>query len=280
MSIIHVASPSGKQSQHEEDQLRSMWEQGLLIEGTKYWKDGMSEWLPLASYFEPAVSRESPTITPPPLVVESSHSQAKDPRKLTSFLVFMLWISLGMEIISILSDLAQMSLLNDTFTEAEAATNDSRQSLIAISYIGVFITTGITFLKWIYRANSNCSKFSQQKMKFTPGWSIGYYFIPILNIFRPYQVMKEIWNVSKNPTNWKKENGSSLVGWWWALWVISCFLGQVIFRNSTNAVTIDELQASTSLSIFASMIGIPLCLVAINMIKRIATMQARMIKNS
>lgn len=275
MSTIHVTSPSGSQSQHEESQLRSMWEQGLLQDGTQYWKEGMSEWRPLSEYFTPATSGS----TPPLIVAASAYSYTKDPRSLTSFLVVMLWVSLGFEIVSILSDFAQMSLLDGAYTEAEAAANDSRQGLIGLGYLGVFIVTGIAFLKWIYRANLNCRGFGADGMKFTPGWSIGYYFIPFLNLVRPYQSMKEIWQVSHSPTNWKSQSGSALLGWWWALWLISNFLGQIVFRTSMNATTIEALQASTGITIFSSIIGIPLCLVAINLVKTISTKQESLVNN-
>ena len=164
--MIHVTSPSGSQSQHEESQLRSMWEQGLLQEGTQYWKEGMSEWRPLTEYFTPPASADTP---PPITVAPSAYSYTKDPRSLTSFLVIMLWVSVGFEVVSILSDFAQMSLLDGVYTEAEAAANDSRQGLIGLGYLGVFIVTGIAFLKWIYRANLNCRGFGAEGMKFTRG---------------------------------------------------------------------------------------------------------------
>jgi len=276
MSMIHVTSPSGSQSQHEESQLRSMWEQGLLQEGTQYWKEGMSEWRPLSEYFAPPAS----TSTPPPIAAApSAYSYAKDPRSLTSFLVIMLWIDLGFEVVSILSDFGQMSLLDGAFTEAEAAANDSRQGLIGWGHLGVLVVTGIAFLKWIYRANLNCRGFGAEGMIFTPGWSIGCYFIPILNLVRPYQSMKEIWQVSHNPSNWNSQSGSALLGWWWALWLISGVLGQIVFRTSMNANTIEALQAATGIAILSSIVGIPLSLVAINLVKTISSKQESIVKN-
>jgi hypothetical protein len=278
MSLIHVTSPSGNQAEYDEEQLRSMWEQGLLQDGTQYWKEGMSEWRPLSEYFAP-VAATLTTPAPPPLI-SSPYSYSKKPHSLTSFLIVMLWISLGFEVISILSDFAQMSLLGGAYiNEAEAETNDARQSLIGIGYLGVFIVTGVAFLKWIHRANLNCRGFGAQDMSFTPGWSVGYYFIPILNLVRPYNSMKEIWQVSHDPKDWKSQQGSAILGWWWALWLISGFLGQMVFRVSMDADSVDELQVSTGLSIFASIIGIPLCIVAVNLVKTISQRHEQLVTN-
>jgi len=277
MSTIHVTSPSGAQSQYEESQLRSMWEQGLLREGTQYWTEGMPEWRPINELFHSS-SVSPPLSTPQPLHT-SSYSYSKDPRSLTSFLVIMLWIGLGFEVVSILSNFAQMVSLGGTYTEAVGAANNARQGLIALGYLGVFIVTGVAFLKWIYRANMNCRGFGARDMKFTAGWSIGYYFIPVLNLVRPYESMKEIWQVSQDPKDWKSQTGSALLGWWWALWLISGFVGQMLFRLSMNADTIDALQAATKMSIFSDIINIFLYLAGVNLVKTIANKQEALVTN-
>jgi hypothetical protein len=204
---------------------------------------------------------------------------SKDPSSLTKFLKTMLWVSLGISIISLLSDFMQMNLLSSgTFSQAAAESNDSRQQIMGILYLVAFIVTGISFLKWIHLANSNCHGFGAQGMEFTPGWSIGYYFIPFINLYKPYRAMKEIWKVSTNPANWQNERGSSLLGWWWALWLISNFLGQAAFRMSMRADTISSLQASTTISIISRIIDIPLYIVAVSLISTIFTKQERLVK--
>lgn len=162
-----------------------------------------------------------------------------NPISLTKLLKTMLWISLGISVLSLLSDFMQMNLLSaGTFSQSAAEANDSRQRVMGILYLVAFIVTGIAFLKWIHRANKNCHGFGAQGMEFTPGWSIGYYFIPFINLYKPYRAMKEIWKVSTNPANWQNENGSALLGWWWALWLICGFLGQASFRMSMSANTL------------------------------------------
>lgn len=204
---------------------------------------------------------------------------SKDPSSLTKFLKTMLWVSLGISIISLLSDFMQMNLLSSgTFSQAAAESNDSRQQIMGILYLVAFIITGISFLRWIHRANSNCRGFGAQGMEFTPGWSIGYYFIPFINLYKPYRAMKEIWKVSTNPVNWQNESGSSLLVWWWALWLISNFLGQAVFRMSMRADTISSLQASTTVSIISEIIDIPLYIVAVSLISTIFTKQERLVK--
>jgi len=80
------------------------------------------------------------------------------------------------------------------------AINGDRHLFIGLGLLGIQLTTSILFLMWIYRANSNARQLGAQGMKFSPGWSVGFYFIPILWFWKPYQAMKEIWQASKAPS--------------------------------------------------------------------------------
>ena len=217
---------------------------------------------------------------PSPALSDSGYSYVKDPRALTKLLVTMLWISLGLEVISLLSDAAEYSLLGRSYTEAEATANDNRQALIGLVYLLVYIVTVVVFAKWIYRANINSRGFGANGMRFSPGWSVGYYFIPFINLVRPYQAMKEILQVSEDPKQWAWRSVPAVIGWWWALWLICSFAGNLVFRLSLRAETIDELQTATGVSIAAGIFGIPLCLVAMKLVKTIAANQEDLVQSS
>lgn len=195
---------------------------------------------------------------------------------LTNFLKTMLWISLGITVLSLLSDFMQINLLSGSFSQARAESNDARQQMVGIIYLGALIVTGIAFLKWIYRANSNCHGLGAQGMEFSAGWSIGYYFIPFVNLYKPYRAMKEIWSVSTNPAKWENEKASPLLKWWWALWLISGFIGQISFRLTMRADTVSSLLALTNVSIISGIIDIPLYIVAVSLISTISTMQEKL----
>ena len=203
-----------------------------------------------------------------------THAFKEDPTNLTATLKTMLWVFLGLNIIAIFSDVAQINLLKSVnIAMAKAEVNDTRQQVIGIICLIAFVVTGVTFLKWIYRANLNVRGFGARELKFTPGWSIGYYFIPILNFFKPYQAMKEIWKTSKNPANWENEQGSPLLVWWWTLWLFSILFGKFTFRGVMRADTITKLSEATIVTIIDSFIWIVLTAVAISLVSRIFEMQ-------
>lgn len=206
-----------------------------------------------------------------------AYQYSKDPTSLTKVLKIMLCISLGVSILLMLSYFLQMNLLSGSYSQAEGESNDARQQAIGIIYLAVYVITGFTFLKWIHRANSNCHNFGAKDMEFTPGWCIGWYFIPIATLWKPYQAMKEIWKVSKNPSDWSNEAGSPLLGWWWTFWLSSNFLGQIVFRTSMSADTISALKVSTTASIISGIVDITLYIIALSLITAISTNQENLV---
>ena len=196
--------------------------------------------------------------------------------------IMLLWIVLTVEIISLLSDYLQYDLLqtvaNGGQISSETATdNDLRQKIIAMIYLAVFIISGITFIQWFRRAYYNLH-LKAERLSFTEGWAAGCWFVPILSLYRPNQIMKELYQetqrlLSQKNKNYAQNLTTHSIGWWWALWIISSFMGQFLFRYSSKAETIDELITSTIASIIASIIGIPLAIITVKVIKDYAEIE-------
>ena len=116
-------------------------------------------------------------------------------------------IYLILSVASFVSDLFQAELVSRAIngggvTVAEASANDDRQAVIAFIQEAVLIATAITFFFWIHRAYKNLYSFGSLGLRFSPGWSIGWFFVPIASLFRPYQVMSEIGSNSEaDPTS-------------------------------------------------------------------------------
>ncbi len=91
------------------------------------------------------------------------------------------------------------------------------------------LLAGVVCLVWIYRAYSNLPALGARDLKFTPEWAVGWWFMPFLHFFRPYQVMHELWHASDPGTSDEaaKQVGApaTLLGWWWAF-----FVGSLILR--------------------------------------------------
>ncbi len=114
-------------------------------------------------------------------------------------------------------------------SEAEALDNDNRQAAIGMLYLVTLVVVVISFLIWIHRASKNLAPLGWEDQRFSPGWAVGWWFIPIMSLFRPYQVVKEIWNGSY-PGISSDAPTSPLLGWWWATWLLSGWIGNGAFK--------------------------------------------------
>lgn len=202
---------------------------------------------------------------------------------LTRWVKLMLYVQILVALLSIVSGYFEYQVLSDfqngAYTSqekavADAEASDQRQGLVGMVYLVVFITSAVLILRWIHRANHNARQLGAKNMEFTPGWSIGYYFIPILTLWKPYQAMKEIWQVSKNPSDWGSQSVSWLLPIWWTIWLISNALGQAIFRISLRAEELDELINLNVITQVSNVLDIPLALVLLAIIRNIHSMQA------
>jgi hypothetical protein len=173
----------------------------------------------------------------------------RDPTQLTRILQFLLVALLVIDVVAFFSDIAQYQLLQSALTEDQANANDARQHVIGIAYIVVYALTAVTFGRWIYCANKNARALGAVGMQFSPGWSVGWYFIPILSLWKPYQAMKEIWQASSALEYWQGSAAAPILGWWWFAYVVSAILGQLYFRVSMAANDLSSLSSATVLGL-------------------------------
>jgi hypothetical protein len=118
----------------------------------------------------------------------------------------------------------------------------------------------IAFCLWIYRANRNLYKHQLHGMEFTPGWSVGWFFIPIATFWMPFRAMREIWKGSTTIDNddekehWKTNEPSSILGVWWALYVggrIFAYIGIFFLLGAEKGITQEEFLTGTAFVIFS-----------------------------
>lgn len=107
---------------------------------------------------------------------------------------------------------------------------DIVSTIIVLVLIALYIISSVLFFIWLYRAHRNLPSLGANNLRFSSGWAVGWFFVPIMNFFKPYQVVAEIWEFS-NPNIdvlnnlLKKEKRISplVIGWW-----VFCLLAWII----------------------------------------------------
>ena len=124
----------------------------------------------------------------------------------------------------------------------------------------------MTFCVWIYRAHGNLTALGATNLRFSPAWAVGWYFVPIMNLFRPYQVMKELWEESDPRAE------LTLVKWWWGLWIVGGFVSAGI-ASLFSEQDLSEWLVNDWRDIGADVILIVAALLAVLIVRRIVARQ-------
>jgi Domain of unknown function (DUF4328) len=279
MYAIYLRYPDGQMTQRSEEEARHLWTEGLMPSGTIYWQEGMPEWKPVAQWLgERPVVSEKPA--PDRLEVGiSSYHFLLDPGGLTVFLQRLLWISVVVACIALADDVVEfVQIQAGQMAPDQVANNDPIQGVVGLLQLGLGIVTGITFLKWIYRAYKNIQGFGAEGLRFSPGWAVGYYFIPILSLIRPVQVMSEIWRASDDPKNWQGRPGSWLIASWWTLFLLYTGITQVSVEIAMQASTNDQWMLAPLLATLGDLFSIPLSIAALRLVTEVYRRQRALVE--
>ncbi|WP_406835651.1 DUF4328 domain-containing protein [Streptomyces sp. AHU1] len=76
----------------------------------------------------------------------------------------------------------------------------------------------VLFLMWLAESRSNAQLLSPRSSLPTPGWTIGAWFIPVVNLFAPRRSVLDIGRASS--PSWEEKRGTTLVDLWWAAWIV------------------------------------------------------------
>jgi len=147
-------------------------------------------------------------------------------------------------------------------------------------YMLALIPTVVMFCVWLFRASKNARALGARGMKCSAGWAVGSFFVPIINLFKPYLAVKEVEKASDpqaGPMDWTRAKASGKVGVWWAFWIASGVLGQVTSQMamSTDPVVVhDSCVPDLIGSLLSAIAGV----LAIRVIQHIHALQERKVR--
>lgn len=245
MSEWYYEKEGTQQGPVSDTELRSLQSSGQVSGETLIWREGMDEWTPLS---------ESDLDTPTAIcaVTGERHPQAEmlqygeqwilpdqkdafvqrlnegvpevslswdeyhyaDPGKRALAAKIALAIAMAAPILLIVGSFIYGAILATT-NDGEVVYNEEAYSLF--STLGLLAVWGICFVfygRWLHLASKNAHVLAQTSLDQTPGWSVGFYFVPIASLWKPFVSMKEIYNASLGES---LDTGRALVGWWWGM---------------------------------------------------------------
>jgi hypothetical protein len=164
---------------------------------------------------------------------------------------------------------------------ARAEAIDTRRATIGIGQLVVFLACVISFLVWIHRAYANLAASGLRGLKSTPGWAVGGFFIPILNLVRPYTVMTEIWSGSvylstyHSGVPWQRVPRNPMVIIWWLTYLGASILGRVADRTITPAEGVRGLISTTYSDLVFIAAQVVAAALALLLVRQVTAMQEK-----
>jgi hypothetical protein len=188
---------------------------------------------------------------------ESGHWRAQVTTGLLS-----LWS--GVLLLSIFARLFEINLLSKVLAATPYSAEEANFSYTSLWVLGwaewlFYVGIVISFLLWFHRAYRNLPALGAIGLKYSPAWAVGAFFVPLLNLVRPFQIMREIWQVSTATAgrwvnvNW--EAGSLppvLIGWWGTWW------GYIMFGRMAGQLS--QSGTDYSMAIWADRLTIVTCM--------------------
>lgn len=143
---------------------------------------------------------------------------------------------------------------------------------LAIIYYSIALLTILSFITWFSKAYFSLNNKISTKM--SPQWSFLIWFIPGLNLFKPYQLIKELflkykYEFEDRDLDTKDFLEINYLRVWWILFLLNIFVSKVNLYCSETTKVFSTLMTTSLINIIVGfLINIPLILITIKIVSR------------
>lgn len=223
----------------------------------------------------------------PYLLIESNDALRDNSKRaktlLNTFIILIIITILGLVVSFNELRLLQNIKNDDYISEEEANFSDTLQSVFGFVQFGIYIISIVFFLNWFRRAYGNLHRLGVMGLRYKENRAVWNWFIPIICLFAPAQIMSEIWKVTQlqikrfNP-GYVIRNGTPLIGIWWTLYIIDGIIGRYLLKSSLRQNTIEDLIESSQMMIVSDFLFLLEALFVIILVNKISKMESILAK--
>jgi hypothetical protein len=178
----------------------------------------------------------------------------------------------GIECVSIESLFSGNGACGDVLEVARTVNDYKSEHSIIWAFIVISgITLVVTFTMFIHNASSNLEHLRIAGQKFTPGWSVGWFFVPFMNLYKPTRVVRELSTASgstdtRNPRAWQNAESQEgmFISSWWTLVIFAILFGPRGISLFVGRENIEDWAAAGRLLVWSDLFQVlPLVLTVI-----------------
>jgi hypothetical protein len=142
------------------------------------------------------------------------------------------------------------------------------------------LAAAVVFIVWLWRVRWNAEMFCRGEHRFTRGWVLGCWLVPVVNLWYPKQVVDDVVAASDPRTDpliplLKDVPGTHLVWAWWLTWVAGLVTGNIVQRGVlVGASELGDLRTNVILSSVSALFTTGAAVLAVILIQRIDELQS------
>ncbi|MFN4024298.1 MAG: DUF4328 domain-containing protein [Hyphomonas sp.] len=146
---------------------------------------------------------------------------------------------------------------------------------VGLMQLGGLFASVVLVAMWTFRAMKNLHIVGAPGVSMTPGWAVGWYFIPIANLWKPFEGMLQIWRESHRLAG-RPEKVAAYVGWWWACWIGGGILSQISLRLTGFIEPLPTYEAGLAVAVIAGLVSVAGGYLLLRTTSQVTAMQAEM----
>ncbi|HSM09049.1 MAG TPA: DUF4328 domain-containing protein [Gemmatimonadota bacterium] len=189
----------------------------------------------------------------------------RDSTRLTLSLIAVLAIFVVLAEVGIWSTFLEIALLERALAAGhvyanELTADENRRAFVGGLQLLVFVLAAGLFLRWIHTMNANAHALSASGMRFGPGASVAWFFVPVVQFWKPLDVLRELFRASHpdHIEDWQAASVPHLLSLWWTLWLCFLLTSVLALQADVWAVSYGELYAAAWGTAVAGVVAAPL----------------------
>ncbi|WP_189132077.1 DUF4328 domain-containing protein [Wenjunlia tyrosinilytica] len=140
-----------------------------------------------------------------------------------------------------------------------------------------FLASAAVFLTWFHRVRVNAEAWAPTGHRFSRGWAVGAWFVPVANLWFPKQIADDIHAASdpSPPSPFRRPGAGMLNGWWTALvggWALGV-VGYITIGAADDDADVNGFQTGLLFLILGSMANVAAAVLAALVVRRISETQ-------
>ncbi|KOG30540.1 hypothetical protein AQJ84_00330 [Streptomyces resistomycificus] len=141
----------------------------------------------------------------------------------------------------------------------------------------VYLPCAIVFVVWFFWTRRNTGLLAPDRFSKGPGWAIGAWLIPLVNLWLPYRIAVDMWGAATPlPTDGEPYRASIWpVNLWWGLFVSSTLFRRYAASRYESAEALTEIRAAVTQYMAADVLSAAAAVAAVYFAVRLTSMYWR-----